>query len=90
MEVKNGKIIGSRAARFLDYVDAIGAGEFVSRLDMAQKMGCCRSTATYNLERAWTEGYLNKVYGYASTDQPGWIYALKETMPTLDDELSNG
>jgi len=46
-------------------------------------MGVPYSTALYNLERAVTEGYLNKRVGYASENHAGWLYALPETMPRL-------
>lgn len=84
MEIIDGEIVGSRAARFFDYVRAIGKGEVVSRAMMAERMGCAYSTAHYNLERAVMEGYLNKAYGFASAQQPGWIYALPETMPRME------
>lgn len=76
--------IQSRAARFLDYCDAIGAGEVVNRAQMAERMGVTYSTARYNLERAVSEGALNKQYGFATDHQPGYIYALPETMPRLE------
>ena len=73
-----------RAIRFLDYVDAIGEGELVSRSDMAAHFEVAYGTALYHLERAVSEGYLNKVYGFATKAQPGWLYARKDTMPRLE------
>lgn len=77
------ELVGDRALRYLDYVDQIGKGEIVTRKDMAEKMGCSYSAAMYNLERAVANGALNKQYGYATENQPGWLYALPATMPRL-------
>jgi hypothetical protein len=84
MDIIDGEIVGSRAVRFLEWVKAIGVGEVVSRQMMAERMNCNYSTARYHLERATLEGWLNKQYGYASERQPGWVYALPETMPRLE------
>lgn len=84
MDVKEGEIVGSRAARFLDYVDAIGKGAIVSRSEMAEMMSVSYSTARYNLERAVSEGYLNKQYGFVTDNQPGWLYAWVEAMPRME------
>jgi hypothetical protein len=84
MNIIDGEIVGSRAARFLDYVSAIGEGELVTRQDMSSRMDCHYQTARYHLERAVLEGYLNKVYGYVRENQPGWLYALPDTMPKLE------
>lgn len=72
----------TRAAKFLDYVDRVGRGEIVSRGDMQERMGVAYSTALYHLERAVSEGYLHKQHGFIDR-QPGWLYALPETMPKL-------
>ena len=79
----DGEIVGGRAVRYFDYVNAIGQGELVTRSDMALRMGASYSAVMYNLERAVLEGALNKAYGYATENQPGWLYALPETMPRL-------
>lgn len=81
MQILDGEIIGSRAATFLEYVDEMGQGGIVSRREMAQRMGVNYSTARYNLERAVSEGYLNKRYGYVTEHQPGWLYEWKMSMP---------
>jgi hypothetical protein len=81
MELEHGR---PRALRYLDYVDAIGKGETVSRRDMMCRLNAAYSTAQYNLERAVSEGELHKVYGFATDTQPGWLYALPETMPKLE------
>jgi hypothetical protein len=73
-----------RALRYLDYVDDLRVGEVVSRADMARRMKCAYSTAMYNLERAVSEGELHKAYGFATSKQPGWLYALPATMPRLE------
>lgn len=84
MNIVDGEIVGTRAARFLDYVREIGEGEYVSRSIMAERMGTTYSSARYNLDMAVREGWLNRVYGYASETQPGWIYARVESMPRLE------
>jgi len=84
MDILDGEIVGRRAARYLDYARAVGQGEIVSRQMMAERMGVSYSTARYNLEIAVSENVLNKQYGFASESQPGWIYALPETMPKLE------
>lgn len=83
MKVIDGELVGSRALKFLDYVDKVGQGDIVSRRDMCARMQAPYSTVVYNLERAVSEGYLNKQYGFASADQPGWLYALPGTMPNM-------
>lgn len=84
MDIIDGEIVGSRAARYLDYVDQIGQGEIVTRKQMAIRMNCSYSSAQYNLERAVLEKELNKQYGFASENQPGWLYALPSTMPRME------
>lgn len=81
--VIDNELIGPRAARYLDYVDAIKVGELVTRQDMIDRMQSSYSAVMYNLERAVTEKALHKVYGFADTYQPCWLYALPETMPHL-------
>lgn len=66
------------------YVNAIGEGAIVSRRDVANLMGVSYTTALYHLERAVKRGLLNKRFGYASDNQPGWVYALPATMPRLE------
>lgn len=72
-----------RAVRFFAYVDKIKPGELVTRKDMEIRMEAAYSTATYNLDRAVSEGWLNRQWGYASENQPGWLYGLPETLPRL-------
>lgn len=83
MSVFDGDLTTNRAAKFLLYVEHFGAGDVRSRKEVARLMGVPYSTALYNLERAVTEGYLNKRVGYASENHAGWLYALPETMPRL-------
>lgn len=84
VQIEGNELVGrARALRYLDYVDLIGVGELVSRDDVAGRMGCPYSTALYNLERAVSEGALNKMYGIINV-QPGWLYALPVTMPRLE------
>lgn len=83
LQVIQGELVGTRAARFLEYAAAVGEGEIVSRRQMAERMGASYGAALYNLERAVSEGALNKQYGFASSQQPGWLYALPGTFQTL-------
>ena len=89
MNIIDGEIVGSRAAAFLDYVDAIGRGGLVSRREMAERMGVSYSTARYNLDRAVAEKYLNRQYGFVTANQPGWLYAWRDSMPKLPGDFSD-
>jgi len=71
-----------RGIKYIEYANALGQGEILSRDDFAELMGASYSTATYHLERAVMAGLLNKQYGFIS-HQPGWLYALPSTMPRL-------
>lgn len=83
LRIIDGELVGSRAARYIEYADAVGEGEIVSRSQMARRMNSSYGAALYNLERAVSEGLLKKAYGFASQRQPGWVYALPGTWPTL-------
>lgn len=58
-------------------------GDVLSRADVADRVGRSYTTAMYHLERAVSAGMLHKVYGMIGV-QPGWLYALPETMPRLE------
>lgn len=72
-----------RGIEFEQYPLAIGAGQILSRNDFVEVMQKSYSTVVYHLERAVKAGLLNKQYGYI-VEQPGWLYALPETMPRLE------
>lgn len=71
-----------RGITFEQYIDAIGAGEVVSRRQMAERMHVSYTTAQYHLDRAVAEGHLVRQHGYIGR-QPGWVYARPETLPEL-------
>lgn len=74
-----------RAMVYQHYPQHFGVGEVLSRRMVAERVGCSYSNAAYHLERAVSNGLLNKQYGFAQANQPGWVYALPETMPRLGD-----
>lgn len=67
---------------FLDYVDLIGQGD-ITRAEAAEHFGVHKSTATYHLERACMEGYLERFYAFARANQTGWAYRAVDTQPAL-------
>lgn len=69
-----------RSIRYIDYVSAIGAGELVSRADMAERMNCSYSTAMYNLDVAVRLGWLKRTWCFLDHNMPGWAYGLPETI----------
>lgn len=83
IQIIDGELVGTRAARFLEFAAEIGEGEIVSRSQMARRLKVSYGSALYNLERAVTEGVLRKQYGFASSNQPGWLYAHPETFQRL-------
>lgn len=68
-------VMEARAARFQDYVAAVGEGEIVTRSMMAERMGASYSTALYNLDRAVTEGALARFVVTGAAQQTAWGYA---------------
>lgn len=81
----------TRSIRYIDYVVAIGAGELVSREEMASRMGCSYSTALYNLDVAIRVGALKRVWCFLDEGMPGWAYGLPQTVDDLyKNEGGNG
>jgi len=74
----------TRGITFEQYVALFGVGEILSRSDVAKRKGVSYSNAAYHLERAVAHGMLHKQHGYASDNQPGWVYGLPQTMPSLE------
>lgn len=70
------------AAVYMLYVEQFGAGEVLSRVDVAERMGVHYTTARYHLERAVKNDVLHKQVVWIG-NQTGWGYALPETMPKL-------
>jgi len=71
-----------RGITYEQYPSLFAKGEILSRRQVAERAGRRYSTALYHLERAVSAGLLIRVYGYIGT-QPGWVYALPETLPML-------
>ena len=71
-----------RGITYTQYPFLFKSGEVLSRRQVAERVGRSYSAAMYHLERAVSAGLLNKRYGFCGT-QPGWCYALPETMPRL-------
>lgn len=71
------------AQMFLEYVDWIGAGD-ATRLDAAEHFGVHKTTATYHLERAVSEGYLVRIYTWAKANQTGWAYRAPQSVDRFE------
>lgn len=71
-----------RGLKYIEYAQAIEQGAIVTRQECAEHFGVSYSTARFHLDRAVEAGLLHKQYGFIS-EQPGWLYALPETMPRL-------
>lgn len=84
MVVQDNELVGERAITYLEYPHYFQDGVILSRRQVADRVGRSYSTAVYHLERAVSAGLLNKAWGFATTQQPGWVYALPETMPRLE------
>jgi hypothetical protein len=61
------------AQKFLMYVDWVGEGD-TTRLQAAEHFAVSKSTATYHLERAVSEGMLERFYSWTDEYQTGWAY----------------
>lgn len=61
------------AQKFLFYVDYVGEGD-KTRSQAAEHFAVSKSTATYHLERAVSEGYLERFYSWTDEYQTGWAY----------------
>lgn len=72
-----------RGITYIEYPRLFAAGEILSRREIAERVGRSYSCAVYHLERAVSAGLLNKQYGFTTKYQPGWVYALPETMPRI-------
>jgi len=82
MKTSTGNIQG-RAIMFEEYAAAIKEEQIVSRSEMAEKFEVSYTTAAYHLDRAVMEGALVRQHGYASENQPGWVYMLPETLEQM-------
>lgn len=76
------EITGPRGITYTEYPKLFGAGELLSREQVAGRVGRHYSTAMYHLERAVSAGLLDKVYCYIG-EQPGWGYCLPGTQLPL-------
>lgn len=74
-----------RGITYRTYPNFFGVGDLLTRKDVADIVGKSYTTVMYHLERAVSDGLLHKVNGLTYRNQPGWLYALPETMPRIED-----
>lgn len=74
-----------QAEIFLRYVDFVGQGD-TTRLDAANHFGVSKSTATYHLDRAVMEGYLERFYAFTNANQTGWAYRKVNSNKSLFED----
>jgi Fic family protein len=72
-----------RGITYLTYSQYFQPGDILSRRDVAERVGVSYSNAVYHLERCVSDGILHKQRGFIGR-QPGWVYALPETLPRLE------
>lgn len=75
----------SESFKYREYVDAIGEGD-ITRTEAANMMGVSKSTARYHLEKAVSEGVLERVKMVLNDTQVGFIYRKKGVQPLLPFE----
>lgn len=64
-----------RSQMYLAYAGLAGEGD-ITRLEAARIMGVHKSTATYHLDRAVSQGVLERYQGWTTENQYGWIYRI--------------
>lgn len=77
---------------FFDYVDWVSRVGDCTRSEAAAEFGVHRTTATYHLESAVSEGYLERYYAYTKHNQTGWAYRLpghQQPLPFESDVVSD-
>lgn len=72
----------SESWKFKDYVDAIGEGD-ITRSEAAKLMSVSKSTARYHLEKAVSEGVLERIKVVIDDMQVGYVYRKKGVQPLL-------
>ena len=69
---------------FLRYVDWVGQGD-TTRAEASHHFGVSKSTATYHLERAVSEGHLVRFCAWCKGEQTGWAYRSTENQPSFEE-----
>lgn len=76
---------------YKEYADYVRGGA-VTRLQAAEHFGVTKSTATYHLEKAVSEGLIVKFHAYADGNQTGWGYMSSDNppLPFQEPEFQRG